>query len=93
MFQLPIRQDNVILNPVKEVVGKKLSHLTLAEGEVTGHRHRITSGLAALYENNGILYLKVFSITAVLTHEEHEQITIPQGSWIVKIQREHKQEG
>ena len=90
MFQLPIRQDDVILNPVKQVVGKKLSHLTLAEGEVTGYRHRITSGEAELYENNGTLYLKVFSNSAILTHEKNEKITIPKGSWIVKIQREYQ---
>ena len=61
----------------------------LAEGEVTGHRHRISEGEAQLFERNGILYLKVLSPTAILTHEEHAQVTIPQGNWKIRIQREY----
>jgi hypothetical protein len=38
----PIRQGDVILLPVQETQGQKLSHLTLAEGQVTGHSHRLT---------------------------------------------------
>ncbi|MGD1700556.1 MAG: hypothetical protein F6K22_33120 [Okeania sp. SIO2F4] len=89
----PIRQGDVILQPVKLTSGKKLSHLTLAEGEVTGHSHQITSGNAELYEKDGTLYLKVLSETASLTHEEHKPVTIPQGNWIVRIQREYEPMG
>ena len=38
----PIRQGDVISIPVKQAEGEKLNHLTLAEGEVTGHKHRIS---------------------------------------------------
>ena len=89
----PIRQGDVILQPIKLTSGKKLSHLTLAEGEVTGHSHQITRGNAELYEKNGTLYLKVLSETASLTHEEHKAITIPQGNWMVRIQREYEPMG
>ena len=90
----PLRQGDVILIPASETVnGEKLAHLTLAEGEVTGHRHRITQGEAELYERNGTLYLKVLSPTALLTHEEHQAIAIPKGEWIVRIQREYEPEG
>lgn len=89
----PIRQGDVILKPVKPAFGKKLSHLTLAEGEVTGHSHRISSGNAELYEKNGTLYLRVLSQQATLTHEEHKAIEIPQGIWMVRIQREYEPEG
>lgn len=88
-----IRQGDVIITAAKEIKGEKLSHLTLAEGEVTGHSHRISDGVAELYEKDGTLYLKVFSETALLTHEEHEKITIPQGNWLVQIQREYEPEG
>lgn len=44
----PIRQGDVILLPVQETQGQKLSHLTLAEGEVTGHSHRLTWGKAVV---------------------------------------------
>ncbi len=86
----PIRQGDVILLSVQEAEGEKLPHLTLAEGEVTGHRHRISDGQAELYEKNGTLYMRVFSETATLTHEEHKPITVPQGNWMVRIQREYE---
>lgn len=89
----PIRQGDVILLPVQQVEGEKLPHLTLAEGEVTGHKHRIEQGQAALYEQNGTLYLRVISEAALLNHEEHQAISIPQGNWMVKIQREYEPSG
>ncbi|HEY9829285.1 MAG TPA: hypothetical protein V6D26_01815 [Stenomitos sp.] len=97
----PIRQGDVILLSIKptdsiaavEDLGKRLPHLTLAEGEVTGHSHRISEGQAELYEKDGTLYLRVLSETATLTHEEHKAIQIPQGSWMVRIQREYEPEG
>jgi hypothetical protein len=89
----PIRQGDVVLKPIQEVSGKKLSHLTLAEGEVTGHTHRISDGKAELYERDGTLYLRVLSETATLTHEEHKALKIPQGNWLVSIQREYNPTG
>lgn len=89
----PIRQGDVLLQPVPEATGHKLSHLTLAEGEVTGHSHRISNGEAELYEKEGTLYLRVLSDTATLSHEEHHAIAVPQGDWLVKIQREYEPEG
>ena len=73
--------------------GEKQSHLTLAEGEVTGHKHRIAEGQAQLYEKDGTLYLRVISETVLLTHEEHKAISIPQGNWTIRIQREYEPEG
>ena len=90
-----IRQGDVLIIP-SNIVTKdtnKLPHLTLAEGEVTGHRHRISNGEAELFQGNGVLYLKVLSPTAILTHEEHAEVTIPQGNWKIQIQREYEFEG
>lgn len=89
----PIRQGDVLLTPAHKIEGKKLTHLTLAEGEVTGHRHRIAEGEAELYEKDGTLYLKVLSQKALLAHEEHAAIAIPQGNWMVRIQREYEPQG
>jgi hypothetical protein len=89
----PIRQGDVILLPVSQTEGQKLPHLTLAEGEVTGHKHRISEGAAELYEKNGTLYLKVISQTATLSHEDHQALAIPQGNWMVQIQREYEPKG
>lgn len=41
-MQLIRQEGGVILLPVEYSEGQKLSHLTLAEGEVTGHKHRIS---------------------------------------------------
>jgi len=89
----PIRQGDVILIPVKQVEGEKLNHLTLAEGEVTGHKHRISQGEAQLYTDDSQLYLSIFSTKAVLSHEKHDSVCISQGNWIVRIQREYEPDG
>ncbi|MCY7384131.1 MAG: hypothetical protein LH628_16400 [Microcoleus sp. CAN_BIN18] len=39
----PIRQCDVILTPTEQIQGQKKPHLTLAEGEVTGHSSPIVS--------------------------------------------------
>lgn len=71
----------------------QLPHLTVAEGEVTGHKHCISEGQAELYEKDGTLYLSVLSAVALLTHEEHKAISIPQGNWVVRIQRQFEPQG
>ena len=83
------RQGDVLLSPAQQVEGTKLANLILAKGELTGHAHRITEGLAELYESEGTLYLRVISETAWLTHEEHHPIEVPKGDWFVRIQREY----
>ena len=89
-----IRQGDVLIIPSETPAkGTKLPHLTLAEGEMTGHRHRISHGEAELFERDGVLYLRVVSPTAILTHEEHAEVTIPQGNWKIRIQREYKPKG
>ncbi|WP_204368415.1 hypothetical protein [Neosynechococcus sphagnicola] len=90
-----MRQGDVLLFPMAQsgrMIGQRLSHLVLARGEVTGHQHRIRRGTAELYLHHDILYLKVDSRSATLTHEEHRELTVPQGIWEVKIQREYDPE-
>jgi hypothetical protein len=87
----PIRQGDVILLPIPHPVdGEALPHLTLAEGEVTGHQHRISDGQAELREESGALYLTVQSDVATLTHEEHRALQVPQGTWMIRIQRQYE---
>lgn len=93
---LRFRQGDVLLvwaEPSANGYQSKLPHLVLAEGEVTGHKHQITQGQAELIEKNGILFLKVLSETVTLSHEEHQPIQIPQGTWMVRIQREYEPTG
>jgi len=83
------QQGDVLLIKIDEIENglKKLKHLTLAEGETTGHSHRITTGTATLYQASGPragFVLEVSSDTATLTHEEHKPITLPKGVWQVR---------
>lgn len=68
-YQQWVVKSDVLLIPTQQQqsLGQKLPHLTLAEGEVTRHKHRITGGSAQLYEENGTLYLRVLSETTLLT--------------------------
>lgn len=74
----------------KRVVGSiKRADIILAEGEVTGHAHRIQcdNGEAELYERNGVLYLKVLEVVTI-THEEHRPTVIAPGVYKQGFQRE-----
>ncbi|NWF62374.1 MAG: hypothetical protein HXY43_24795 [Fischerella sp.] len=97
MQLLNFRQGDVLLQSCPEMLPPektKLPHLVLAEGEVTGHKHQITDGQAELYrfDQDGTLFLQVQSETATLTHDEHKPIQIPQGTWMIRIQREYEPE-
>lgn len=84
-----IQQGDVICESVAAIKGKKLNHLTLAEGEQSGHHHTITKGDAELYEDNGVMYLHVESDTAELTHQEHAMVTLPKGDYVVRKVKEY----
>jgi hypothetical protein len=87
---IKLQQGDVIIKSVNSIPdGEKLKHLILSEGEVSGHSHRITSGQAELTLCNNILFLKVLSKKAELTHEEHKTITLPQGNYEITIVKEY----
>ena len=85
------RHGDVIIKSCKKAKGKKLNHLILAEGETTGHKHKVV-GDAILYEHEGTLFLKALDEVKV-RHEEHEEITLPRGDYEINIQREYEPEG
>lgn len=82
------QQGDVLIKRVEKIEGKKLKHLTLAEGEVTGHAHRVTVGDAELYEDNGVMYLRC-ETECIVTHEEHNAVTLPAGDYKIGIVREY----
>ena len=83
------QQGDVIIEKCEEIEGRKLDHLVLETGEVTGHAHRVSIGLAELFESGTTKYLKITSDNAVITHEEHKEITIPKGVYRVRKVREY----
>ena len=56
----------------------------LAEGEATGHAHRLVEEAdVEAYERDGVLYLRVGPGGAGVTHEEHGLGVIPEGDYRV----------
>ena len=67
----------------------------LARGEFSGHSHRLeTLDAAELYElEEGKMVLIVGENGVSIIHEEHEEITLPKGTYEVTIDREYTGEG
>jgi len=62
----------------------------LAEGEITGHAHRLQNPASAqVFAVGGDVYLEVLDETATIVHEEHGPVTLPRGGYTVRIQREY----
>lgn len=69
---------------------RPLQHLVLAEGELTGHSHRIAERDAAqLFQRGNDMFLSVTSDSATLVHQEHGPIVLTQGVYRVWRQREY----
>ena len=93
------RQGDVLLmrsheRPIAIEKAKDPRGCVLAEGEVTGHHHRIRDPGVALLRAEGTAYdlLRIDGVKVVsLVHEEHGPIPIGggAGTFEVRIQREH----
>ncbi len=69
---------------------KRLQHLVLAEGELTGHSHRIAEKDAAvLYRSAQGMFLQVIAERATLVHQEHGPIVLGPGVYSIWRQREY----
>ena len=90
------RHGDVFIAEVKTIPNdvKPLPHCVLAEGELTGHSHRIReSGVAQMFEGpGGVRFLRIDAETATLIHQEHSAISLPRGCYRVWIQREYSPE-
>jgi len=72
---------------------RKLSHATLAFGEITGHSHAIKQiSNVSLYDYGDFLCLDVHADSVSLVHEEHDTIELPKGKYKVWRQREYSPE-
>jgi len=87
------RHGDILVSDVEAVPGdaRALHHLVLAEGELTGHSHRVAEREAAiLFQSPHGMYLKVTRPPgATLIHQEHGPILLPPGSYRVWRQREY----
>jgi hypothetical protein len=101
MDRIKYQQGDVLLKEIKSYglseefsakkikKGRKLDHLVLAEGEVTGHVHQITAGVAELVILGNTTLLKVLSDYAKLKHDTHDEIEIPKGDYVIDIVKEY----
>ena len=70
---------------------RKLDHCVLAEGEATGHKHKVRDEDAAVLFENGDgteKFLEVFRNTLVV-HEEHGPVFLSPGKYRIIQQREY----
>ena len=88
-----LQQGDVLISSVDEIpqgkpIQPKNGCFVLAEGEISGHAHRIEAvGDIEFTEKDGMFYLKNKK-PCVVRHEEHGPITIPAGTWKVGGVRE-----
>jgi len=68
---------------MKNTARKKIKGRILAEGELTGHAHRITLDVFEGPDNT-----REFEGAATITHEEHKPITVPDREWSTAQVRE-----
>ena len=88
------RQGDVLVFAVKKPKNKKVTDYgfkekpsgVIIEGEITGHLHAVTNG--KLYEKGDKLIVEAQK-GCVLTHPEHANIPLPQGTYEIKIQEEY----
>lgn len=86
------RQGDLLIVPLPEAGGilgipadlKPERSNVVQLGEATGHAHRLVGG--DVFANGN--FLRVANGTAQLTHDEHDTITLPEGEYLVRRQRE-----
>lgn len=90
-----IQQGDVVIESVNSIPGDcnpgqlKQGKIVLAEGETTGHAHRISEVAGVVFkEKDGMFYLENKEELQV-QHEEHKTVFIPPGTWRVWRVREY----
>lgn len=100
------RHGDVIIEPADDAVkaGAKVGRdaqgdVVLAQGEATGHAHRIRARGAELFElvgggsNDNGARLLVVTRPVCLRHEEHSRIKLPPGRYKVRVKRQYSPDG
>ena len=93
------RQGDILLIQVyqpdlghAQEIPRENGKVVLAHGEATGHTHAIDSHHAILYQVRDRIIVSLTE-NAILSHEEHEPIHLPVGSYEVIQQREYLTSG
>lgn len=91
-----MRQGDILLVPRKLTVENKKglkeigkNEKILAYGEKTGHSHTLRGDVTFYDNGNGSTLCQIGRDGAALIHQEHDQINIEEGDYIVINQREY----
>jgi hypothetical protein len=82
------RQGDIFFKTVNEVPSKAKPYNSniLAYGEVTGHSHKISSPsiseMESVVDEKGDIYVRSVKCDVIISHDEHNSITLPMGEWI-----------
>lgn len=94
-----IRHGDLLLVPIEMMdgldkipEGKELATNILAEGEVTGHHHRLT-GKVQVFAVSVSQHPEITKAVKVLedqklVHEEHNTVAVPKGDYVLVQERE-----
>ena len=83
------RHGDLLIVKVDEIPREHVrSDKILAEGEVTGHHHRLQGNATIYGKQDGIQYVEIVDPTK-LVHEEHKAIDLQPGNYKVFRQREY----
>lgn len=74
---------------MKAKKGYEKGRATVALGEVSGHHHTFTNDVWHKKNAQGLACELILEKEEVLTHQEHESITMPKGEVTVILQREY----
>lgn len=90
-----LQQGDIIIEKIDSIPGDcktgklKQGKVVLAEGETTGHAHRISEVAGVVFkEKDGMFYLENKEDLQV-QHEEHKTVFIPPGTWRVRKVQEY----
>ena len=86
-----IRHGDCLLKPIDALPKnlRKTKSKTLAFGEVTGHHHSFSknSAVTIFRDIEDQKYVSVES-NARLSHQEHDTVTVPKGTYVLVMERE-----
>ena len=80
------RSIEALPEKVKEI--KQNGPIVVAQGETTGHAHKILDDVKAFLDEKDNMFLEIESPVTVV-HEEHKPIELPEGIYMVDKVREY----
>ncbi|MBX7167262.1 MAG: hypothetical protein K1X74_13110 [Pirellulales bacterium] len=86
------RQGDVFIEAIPGIPSgaSRLGHAVLAEGELTGHQHRVEDHAPAeVYQHRGQSYLRVLTDGTRIVHDEHGPLVLDRGDYHFWRQREY----